>query len=173
MREIKKSPRVLICFILAVFFLIFVLFFLRNILSRQVDDVNPLIACDPDLIVKSKNLAVIPIYENLSISKNTEWCNYINGLNKTLVMHGVYHYYDEFNGKVDEEQLDYGIGEFEKCFGYKPKIFEAPQLSISRENIRIIERRGIKIRGYWFNIFHKVYHCSDTGKYSNNFIDKF
>ena len=73
----KKSLKISIYFVLVLFFLVFVLFLLRSILPRQADDVSPSIECDSRLIEKSESLAVIPAYEDLSISDNKELCEYI------------------------------------------------------------------------------------------------
>jgi len=65
--------------------------------------------------------------------------------------YGYTHYFDNLEATKNEEELNYGMKEFEKCLGYKPKVFEAPQLSLSKENAKMIKNNGIKIRGYWFN----------------------
>lgn len=145
----------------------------RNILPTQLDDVNPLISCENEIISKSDTLLVIPIYLNKSISENITWCKEILSLNKTLGMHGVYHNYQEFLVQKDEEYIKKGMIEFEKCFGFEPLIFEAPQLAISNINKNLIKSMNLKFRGYFYTITHKVYHCEDTGKYSNAFISKF
>src|SRR3989344_5525489 len=73
------------------------LFLIRFFLPKHLDDLHPDIPCDEALIKKVDLLAVIPKYNNIDISKNKEWCGYVASFNKTLLMHGVYHTYNEFN----------------------------------------------------------------------------
>jgi predicted deacetylase len=143
---------------------------LRYLSSRQLDDVSPEIQCDEALLEKSDILYVIPKFDNSPISENKEWCSYILSLNKTLAMHGVYHIYQEFKVDRTETYLQEGIEEFEKCFGKKPDRFKPPQLVVSKNNKRLIKEH-MKLNFYLNEIFHKSYHCNDTGKYSNSFID--
>jgi predicted deacetylase len=140
-------------------------------LPRQLDDVNPQIACESSLIDKSETLMVIPLYQNKSIAENRSWCEYLLSLNKTLAMHGVYHTYNEFYTPRDEQYILAGMEEFKKCFGFYPSIFEAPQVALNNSNEVLLKQMGFDVRGYPFQLTHKVYHCSDTGKYSNNFVD--
>ena len=149
------------------------LYFNRLFSVVQVDDVTLGIECDTSLLQKSDILWVIPIFDNKSIADDKEWCNYILSFNKTLGLHGVYHNYNEFSTFRDSGYLQAGIDAFEKCFGYKPTIFKAPQLALSDENRELLESEGFKVYGQYNQITHKVYHCSDTGLFSNRFIDRF
>jgi len=155
------------------FFFILSVFLIRAFSERQIDDVSPLFNCNDGLLRKSDVFAVVPLYQNVSIAGNKTWCNYILSLNKTLIMHGVYHSYREFKGNASREEVVLGMETFKECFGFYPKIFEAPQLAISWQNKAMIKSFGMKLRGYPYNYFHKVYHCNDGGKYSNDFIDRF
>ena len=174
MRKLLKIILRCFLFIILTAILLFLLWYLVRVFSeKQVDDVTPGIYCEKDIINKSQSLAVVPIFKNVSIALNKSWCEYILSLNKTLVMHGVYHSYNEFYTLRDTDYLQLGKEEFRKCFGFYPTIFEAPQLALSRENRNIISRMGFRIRGNIYQTTHKVYHCSDTGLYSNKAIDLF
>ena len=151
-------------------FSLFLLLLFRHFSNRQLDDVSPEIQCDKALMEKADVLYVIPKFNNSSISENKEWCDYIRSLNKTLAIHGVYHTYQEFKEDRDEAYLQEGITEFEKCFGKKPERFKPPQLVISKNNKKLIKEQ-MRLDFYLNEVFHKSYHCNDTGKYSNGFIE--
>jgi len=161
----------LIWAIVIIFLCLFAVYLIRVFSSRQIDDVSPMIKCEKEWIDKSDILMVTPLFKNRSIAEYKTWCSWVLSLNKTLGMHGVYHTYNEFAEPRDEEYVRKGMEEFKKCFGFYPTLFQAPQLELSRGNERTIKKIGLKINGYLFNTFHKVYHCSDTGKFSNKFID--
>lgn len=146
------------------------LMLVRNLSSRQLDDVSPGIECDTELLANSDVLFIIPKFENKSISENRTWCEEILKLNKTLEMHGVYHSYEEFNEDRSEEYLLDGMNIFYECFGVYPLEFKAPQLVINSYNKRLV-REKMKFVGYFNQLFHKVYHCGDSGQLSNRFID--
>ncbi len=170
-----KNKKVLSIFVKVLIILVFCLFIfilLRNINPRQVDDFSPQIYCEQEIIAKSDVLMVIPIFKNISIAENKSWCEQTLALNKTLGMHGVYHTFNEFYTSRDDNYINNGKEEFKKCFGFYPKLFEAPQVALSIENAKVLKSLNFTILGYKYNLFHKVYHCSDTGKYSNRFIDR-
>lgn len=171
----KKSKRDNKPLIIACVFalLILFLFLFRAFSHTELDDVTPGIQCDKELIEKSDILWVIPDFNNESIAENREWCDEILSYHKQLGLHGVYHTFNEFGYKRDSDYLQLGINDFEKCFGEKPRIFKAPQLKLSRENRKMIEDNGLEVKRKINQLFHKVYHCSDTGLYSNKFIDVF
>ncbi|MBU0760487.1 MAG: hypothetical protein KJ600_00255 [Nanoarchaeota archaeon] len=164
-----KKP-LLIAIIL--FLIPFSLFLLRATSQKQLDDLSPEIPCSENLIEKSDVLWVIPKFNNISI-QDKEWCDYILSLNKTLGLHGVYHTYEEFQTPRSQDYLNEGITAFENCFHFKPEIFKPPQLKISKENKQLIKNSGLKLKTQANQLTHKVYHCSDTGKFSNRFIDWF
>jgi len=168
-----KIKKIFLWLFLLVVLIVLTILFMRLILPKQVDDVNPQILCSVNLMDESKVLMVIPIFNNISIADNKEWCNYILSLNKTLGMHGVYHSYQEFLDSRDEFYVRKGMEEFKRCFGYYPEIFEAPQIALSRENANTLNKMNLRIINSFYQITHKVYHCSDTGKYSNRFMDWF
>ncbi len=167
----KFIKTISIVFLLIVFLLIIDLFLIRYLSSREIDDVSPEIQCQEKYIEKSDVLWIIPKYNNISISENRKWCDYILNLNKTLGMHGVYHEFEEFKTPRNQEYLQEGIDEFEKCFGFKPEIFKPPQLKISENNKRLIEDGNFKLKGGINQLTHKVYHCNDSGKLSNKIIN--
>jgi hypothetical protein len=152
--------------------LIFFLFIFRIISSAQLDDISPQIQCDEELLEKSDILFVIPIYNNISIAENKTWCQEILALNKTLGMHGVYHFYQEFYEDIDDNYLNKGKEEFKKCFGFYPEHFKAPQLAITNNN-RMLIKSQMKFYGYLSQYLHKDYHCNDTGKIRNKIINWF
>lgn len=169
---IKKIP-VSVTALLLIFILIFTFFLLRLTSQKELDDISPGIPCEQKLLQKSDVLWVIPNYNNVSIDENPEWCAYIKSLNKTLGLHGVYHTYKEFQTDRNQQYLEQGINAFEKCFGFKPKMFKAPQLAISSSNKELIKNNNMQLKGRANQVLHKVYHCSDSGLFSNKFNDWF
>ena len=106
------------------------------------------------------------------ISFYPEWCSYILSLNKTLALHGITHTYKEFkNRHILQEDLDFGTSQFEKCFGFAPAAFKAPQLAISNENKQLIKENGLERRTFIQQITHKVYHCNDSDIISNKIVN--
>ena len=150
------------------------LFLIRFISPTEIDDVTPGINCPEISIYNPDILYVIPDYNNNPISENKEWCNYILSLNKTLGLHGITHSYREFFYKnISQEELNFGISEFEKCFNKTSKTFKAPQLDISKGNKQLIKKNNLKLRRSFHQITHKVYHCNDSSKPSNKIINIF
>lgn len=177
-KVIKKennSKKSLVFLLVGMLLVLFLLDFLlaRYMSPRQIDDVTPQIFCEKNYIDKSDTLMVVPMYGGVSIAGNKTWCKEILALNKTLGMHGVFHTYREFFETRNENYINLGIEEFEKCFGFRPTIFEAPQVALSLKNVRTLKNMNFTIRNYGYQMTHKVYHCSNTGKYSNFFIDLF
>lgn len=160
---------------LAIFLLILLVtwYLIRFHNLRELDDVSPKIECENELLEKSNILWVIPLYDNLSISENKTWCNQILALNKTLGLHGVYHKYKELEKDVDEKYIKNGITAFKDCFGFKPVIFKPSHLAISSNNKLIIKDNNLKLYGKFNQLTHKVYHCSDSGRFPNKIIDIF
>jgi hypothetical protein len=115
---------------------------------------------------------VIPKFSNVSLTENMSWCNQILGMNKTLEMHGVYHTFNEFAVDRDKTYLDEGVDIFERCFGFKPERFKAPQLELSSANKELIEKE-MQVDGWWNQLTHKTYHCNDSGLWPNRMIDVF
>ena len=90
-------------------------------------------------------------------------------VNKTLQIHGIRHTYFEFKQDISKEEMEYAISVFEDCFGKKPTNFKAPQLKISQKNKKMLKQVGLKLDGNINQIFHKAFHCEDTGFFSNRF----
>lgn len=153
--------------------LVFVVWLIRAVNVREVDDVNPLMGCTDELLQSNDILWVVPLYKNVSIADNSSWCSRIKSLNKTLGMHGVYHSYDEFGVFRDEEYIDRGVAEFEKCFGFRPKSFKAPQLVLSSSDIVPLKNEGLKVYYPYVQLFRKGFHCGDTGAQPNWLIKLF
>lgn len=166
-KRLKKRLLIIFAIILTI---ILSLYIVRKVSPTELDDLHPAIPCEDKLIKESDILWIIPIFENISINDYKEWCQNILALNKTLGLHGVYHAYKEFNNEVNENYLEKGIEQFKDCFGYKPEIFKSPQLSISKENKNLVKNKNLILKGKFNQLFHKVYHCSDTGLFPNNFI---
>jgi len=148
--------------------LIVCLFFVRLVLSSQLDDVTPEISCDEKLLDLTDIYYVIPKFNNISISENKEWCKGILAREKELAMHGVYHVYNEFGDFRDGIYFQDGVDIFEECFGVVPKRFKPGQLKWNKENDWIKKEMNVDL--FWNQLFHKVYHCEDTGKFPNWFI---
>lgn len=159
--------------LIAIFCLILALFFLRLILPREIDDVSPGISCKQKYLQKADILWIIPEFSNSSISENKSWCEEILSLNKTLGLHGLTHEYKEFLINRNSEYLEKGIKEFEKCFNQTPTMFKPPQLTISKENKKQIKEKHLKLKSNFNQLIHKVYHCNDTGRFSNKLINLF
>lgn len=165
----KRAKVILLGILIFLLGLLIILFFIRLLSSRQLDDVSPAIPCEKELLDKSDILLIIPRYNNVSIAENQSWCNYILSLNKTLALHGVYHTYQEFLEPRDEDYIRFGMKEFKECFGFYPNIFEAPQVALSKENKALLKKMGFEIKG-WFNMAtHKVYHTQETGEFAIRF----
>lgn len=156
--------------ILIIIFSLIILFLLIRIISpKEIDDITPGIPC-PELEKYNPDiLYVIPDFNNTPISENQSWCNYILSLNKTLELHGIHHQpYREFLVEnITQEQLDYGISEFEKCFSQTPDKFKPPQLEINSQNKELVKQNNLTLVGWVGQTFHKVYHCKDTGRIKN------
>ena len=162
--------------ILIIFFsLIFALFLIRLISPRELDDISPEIPCPELEIYKPDILYIISYFDNKPISENKIWCEKINSLNKKAEIHGISHQpYQEFLVKnISQEDLDFAMLEFEKCFNQTPDKFKPPQLKISKENKILIEENNLKLENYFNQITHKVYHCNDEGKIKNKWIKIF
>ena len=160
--------------LIVLFLLILILFLIRLISPREIDDVSPEIPCEKEYIEKSEVLWVIPMQNNKSISENQNWCREILSLNRTLGLHGIRHTYWEFKlNNISQEELNLGIQEFEKCFGYKPEIFKPPYLRINKENRALIKENNLKLKSKFNQDIHKVYHCNNSGALDNKIIDIF
>ncbi len=173
MNIFKKIFKIFLIVLIIIIFLLLALFLIRFFSPRETDDVTPGIPCSEELLYKADILWVVPLFENASIADNSSWCSYIKELNKTLGLHGVEHKFNEFKTDRDEKYLQRGIDAFELCFGFKPEMFKPPQLKISEDNKVIIKKIGLELKGSVNQFMHKVYHCNDTGRFSNNFIERF
>lgn len=169
----SKHLKVLKISIITILSILIILFLLRLLSPKQIDDISSEIPCEQNLIKKSDILWIIPKFNNIPISENPEWCEYILSLNKTLGLHGVTHEYQEFSTNRNQKYLEEGIQIFEDCFGYKPTLFKPPQLKISKENKKLIKNNNLQLKLITNQITHKVYHCNNTGFFPNWFIDFF
>ena len=149
--------------------LLFGLWFVRLVLPSQVDDVSPGIFCSEDVLDWADVYFVIPKFGNVSPDKN--WCEDILSREKELAMHGVVHSFEEFGVFRDVDYVDEGVEIFEKCFGFELERFKPPQLVFSEENDWMRGRFEVDL--FWNQVFHKVYHCGDSGVFPNWFIRVF
>lgn len=151
----KKGVIIFMIFII----LMLILFSIRLLSPKEIDDITPDFFCAEELLEKSDILFIVPKFNHTLISENPEWCEYILSLNKTLGLHGVYHDYREF--KIDRNQtyLQEGINEFKSCFGYEPELFKPPQNRISKNNRELIKNNNMVLKTIPNKIIHKIYHC--------------
>jgi len=141
--------------------------------SREIDDISPEIFCEKEYLEKADILWVIPNYKNIPISDNQSWCQEMLSLNKTLGMHGIKHYYREFESEnITEEEFQKAINIFEECFNQTPTMFKAPNIKINKQNKELIKNSPLKLKNHFNQITHKVYHCNDTGILPNKFHDR-
>lgn len=167
----KPLPKIII----TILSLIVLLFIIRLITPTQIDDIHPEIPCPELEIYNPDILYIIPNYNNKPISENQTFCERILSLNKTLELHGINHQpYAEFlYQNISQENLNFAINEFQKCFNQTPEKFKPPQLKISNENKILIQENNLKLISNANAIFHKVYHCNDSGSIKNKLIKIF
>ena len=137
--------------------------FVRLILHSQLDDVSPGISCEGKLLDWADVYFVIPKFEGVEIEK--EWCEKILERKKDIGLHGVYHTYEEFGIYRGKEYFGEGVEIFERCFGFTPERFKPGQLEFTKKNNWI--KRKMEVDLFWNQVFHKVYHCEDTGVFPN------
>jgi len=158
---------------IGIIILISIILIARFLLPIQLDDVSPGISCSQELLEKADIYYVIPNFHNQSnIADNQTWCDYIKSFNKELRLHGVTHEYKEFKKDRDQEYIQQGINMFEQCFQESPNYFKPPQIWINKQNRQLIKESGLNIDWVFNQIFHKVYHCDDSGIPYNDFNDK-
>ena len=146
-------------FLIIVGILLISLLCFRLISPKEIDDVTPAFFCAEELLEKADILFVIPKFNNVLISENPKWCEYILSLNKTLGLHGIYHTYKEFGIDRNQTYLQEGIDEFKACFGYEPILFKPPQNRISKNNRILIKENNMVLKAKFNKIIHKIYHC--------------
>src|SRR3989344_2498864 len=137
MKKAEGLRRVILISALIFTLALLTLFFIRMFSEKHLDDVSPGIQCDEELLRKAEVYYVIPIFNGEKISEDREWCEKIKGYEKRLAMHGVYHEYLEFETLRNESYVQEGANVFKECFGYAPEEFKAPQLAISKENLKM------------------------------------
>ncbi|MCX6750745.1 MAG: DUF2334 domain-containing protein [Candidatus Pacearchaeota archaeon] len=170
----KKGVKIILMIPLILLIILLTLFLIRLVSPTEIDDVSPGIPCPEIEQYNPDVLYVIPDYNNNSISENQEWCDYILSLDKTLGLHGIIHTYREFlYSDISQEQLNSGILEFKRCFGYEPETFKPPQLMINKNNKELIRQNNLERRTIFHQIIHKVYHCNDSDIISNKIINLF
>ncbi len=161
-------------FLYILFFILFSLLFIflfRFFSERQIDDVNPYMNCDDAYLRKSDIFYVVPKFKNIPINNSRDWCNYILSLNKTLYLHGIRHEYKEFDENISLDDFNDSINIFYDCFGLYPSNFKPPQIAISLQNKKLVKSFGFNLDLEFNQVFNKVYHCNDSGYFSNRFHD--
>ncbi|MEA3413918.1 MAG: DUF2334 domain-containing protein [Nanoarchaeota archaeon] len=153
--------------------LIVLLFLIRLISPREIDDVNPFRNCEREYLEKADVFWVIPYYKEIRISDNESWCKEIALMNKTIGMHGYTHEYHEFEDNLSVVDIEKGMEIIYDCFNSYPEMFKAPYLALSKENKILLEEKNLIVKGIFNQWIHKVYHCSDSGRFSNKFHDIF
>lgn len=175
MENCKKMKKSVIITIIAILSLIIILFLIRSISPKELDDVSPEIPCPEIEKYNVNTFYVIPNFNNHPISENQSWCNYILSLNKTIQIHGINHspYRELIYENLTQENLTFALNEFQKCFNQTPEKFKPPQLKISEENKKLIRENNLEIKLFRNSLFHKVYHCNDSGLIKNKWIKLF
>ncbi len=161
-RRVLAAIGIIILIILAAIWLI------RLFSERQLDDFSPEIPCSSKLIEKSDVLYVIPKFNGWALSK--DFCNKTLALNKTIEMHGITHEYKEFLIPRNSSYIEQGIEIFLGCLNLTARDFKPGQLFATSENKKII-RRYMHLNLWPNQIFHKVYHCDDSGIFPNWVVD--
>ena len=167
-----RTSRIIFSFIGILLILILLVGIIRFFSEKQLDDVTIGISCDESLMKKVDVFYVIPNYDGLNISNNLSWCEYILSFNKSLRLHGFEHNYNEFAIERDEEYLLESMKIFQKCFNQNATRFKAPQLNITDKN-KLMVKKFLNYDGFFNQLFHKVYHCSDSGIPYNKFNNFF
>jgi len=168
----QKGVRIFKGLLYLVLACLLMLFFIRLFLPSQIDDVSPGISCNEKLLVRSDVFFVIPnFHDEFDIANNSKWCEYIASFDKELALHGVYHTFEEFSIPRTTQYVTPGVTSFEKCFNKSPTRFKPPQLAWSKENDWLKDTFDVEL--FWNQLFHKVYHCEDTGLFPNWMIRLF
>jgi hypothetical protein len=165
MYVILMKWRFVVCVVVG---LVLGLFFVRALGSQHIDDVNPLMNCSEEYLLKADVLYVVPYFDGVMINESREWCDYILSLGKDVGMHGIRHTYGEFSREVSLEDIELGMEIFRNCFGFWPSRFKAPQLGLNSANKKLIEGFGMEIDGKPSQVIHKAYHCNDGGIIPNS-----
>ncbi|MFH0808197.1 MAG: hypothetical protein V1888_01105 [archaeon] len=161
----SRISRITRVFSLVVLGLVLFLFFVRLILPSQVDDVSPFMNCSDEVLGLGDVYFVVPKFGGIDVSEDLAWCNYILDKDKELAMHGVSHEFGEFGIVRDKVYFGEGVEIFERCFGFAPVRFKPGQLKWNVKNDWI--RDEVDVDFFWNQVFHKVYHCGDTGMFPN------
>lgn len=173
-KKITKS-QLLFMLLLAAVLIMFEMDFLmlRAAGTRQIDDVHPDAGCTMKYLEKSDILWVIPKFNNIPITKNKTWCKQVAALNKTIGMHGITHSWKEFGKQnITKKDMDDSIRLIEECFNQTPTMFKPPHLTMSEKNKELLENEfNMTIKKRFNQITHKIYHCNNTGLFTNEFID--
>ncbi|MBT6690224.1 hypothetical protein HN903_03555 [archaeon] len=168
--------------LMGVAILVLGLWFVRLVLPSQVDDVSPLMGCSEDVLDLADVYFVVPKFDGVEIggvwcdkmknlASSSGWGLGVGGWENRLAMHGVYHNFGEFGTYRDRAYFREGVEVFEECFGFAPARFKPGQLEWIRYNDWIQDE--VEVDLIWNQIFHKVYHCGDSGVFPNWLIRVF
>lgn len=169
----KKIILIIVSIIIFLIVLESMILVIRATSDREIDDVSPEIHCQEKRMEDADIYWIIPKFNGKKISDDKDWCEEILATGKELGLHGFEHTYREFGNETKTEELQEAIDIFEECFGFPPEKFKPPQHKISKTNERFLQDRDITIIKSFNSIFHKVYHCGNSGVFSNNFIEAF
>jgi len=171
------KKRIKLLLVLLVLLLIIIaeanLLMIRAFNPSELDDIHPYISCSEEYLKQADIIWIIPKFNGIKISDNQTWCMEILKLDKEIGLHGLTHEYMEFANETKENEIKEAIDIFEDCFKFKPEMFKAPQLKLSKENAKLIKQHNMTIHGKLNSITHKIYHCNNTGVFSNDFIEIF
>jgi hypothetical protein len=162
---------ILIFLIIIAIILALALVISRECSPREIDDVHHKIPCKQDLLDDATWLWVIPLYDNVPISEDKEYCQKLISSGKKLGMHGVKHTLAEFAQDVTPEYLEAGIVAFEAAFGYKPTHFKPPKIMITAKNAELVRAKGMTLHNRFQQLIHKVYHCEDHGRHNQGRLE--
>jgi len=169
--QTKNRVIIILLILLILIFLEMNLFLIRALAPNNLDDVSPGIPCSEELMHEADIYWIIPKFNGIKISDNQTWCKQILNSGKEIGLHGFAHTYNEFGtNETKKAGLKEAINIFEDCFDKKPTMFKAPQLKLSEENEKLLKEYNLTIVGNFNSLTHKVYHCNDTGVFSNNAI---
>lgn len=145
----------------------------RLVGSRQIDGVNPYMYCSEVELSKVDVFYVAPLYKGVPINESRAWCDYILSFDKEIYMYGVKGSYEELSKNIAREEVSYGMDIFESCFGFRPERIKPPQLVLNDYNEKMLGEVDLNVDIFYNQLFHKVYHCGDSGFFPNRFQDYF
>lgn len=179
--KLRRALRHCFAYVIAtVVLIVAVLWIIRATNVVHLDDVHPLLSCDMQNILLQRSqpltLWIIPIQEGRGISEFPEWCAEMKALEESgrvrLGMHGVRHLIEpsyEFEctakhcfGNLTAAYRE-GVEEWERAFGYTPRLFAAPGGFASADAVDVARSDAFRfrLRTLVDGLFQRIYHCDD------------